>query len=179
MNIEVRQGIKYLEKNGTISTKYGLVIETGDDYIRILPVDCLYDENGIRVVYCYDEPEGQSLEYQHNVRLKDAPEPFTELNCVVDATGITKSHNVYVKADWNLSSIIHESDFIQKRVRIIDNGVPISDRDWHDVCSHMGIDQLQKEKSHDVRRRGIAELESRLGLNRDDMELPQDDVEFE
>lgn len=63
-------------------------------------------------------------------------------------------------------------------VEIVDDGAKISKRDMKNVLNHPWIDQLQKEKLHDARRRGIAELESRLGLSQDD-DILKEDTQFE
>lgn len=140
MNMKIKQGIKYFDN----TTKYGLVIAIQNNHIEILPAKPIYDENGIRKTHCYDEPNA-GPEYKHNVQLKNSPDVFKALGYVIKSKHLP---NVYVKADRSQKIKISETDFITKKVRIIDNGAEISDTDWKEICNHLRTTEPQKQLIH-------------------------------
>lgn len=131
---------------------YGLVVAVGIDYIKVIPANCLYDSDGRRRCYCYDE---SSLDrYKHNVRLKSSSGVFTGLNSMIVAGGTLLVDNVFVVADMRKVLTISDDDFIKFRVRLIDDGAKISDSDWDEVCNHLFSTQPQKEFTHHGYRQG-------------------------
>lgn len=143
MNIEVRQGVSFsLSKR--FPDSYGLVIESNDSYIDVLLVDCLYNSNGNVKFYCCDESDLE--EYQYNVRLKDAPIPFSDVNLDINIGDFIDNHNVFVMIDkWKR---LYRDDFTEKKVQLLDGGAKISDEDWDNVCNHLRITQPQKQLTY-------------------------------
>lgn len=144
MNIEVRQGIKYyvITNEGKRAVKIGLVIDVCDDLAYVFPVDAVC-KNGVRMTYCYDEPNASPL-YKHNVRLRSSPDVFTDIN------DNYHFNNVYVHADWGVVDEVTTTMIVS----LLDDGAKISDSDWDEVCNHLLSTQPQKEFTHRGHRQG-------------------------
>lgn len=179
MNIKVGQGIRYqaYDKSGLVTDKFALVVDVTESEIVAVPVKAVSLWNGHdyqKAYVCYDELGAEYPRDKDNVRLQDCPPPFS------DVTHLPGNLFAYAALDDMQKLLVFDEEKCKKyHVEIVDEGKKISKRDMKNVLNHPWIDQLQKQKLHDARSRGIAELESRLGLNQDDMESPQDDVEFE
>lgn len=147
MNIEVGQGISCIcTGNGQVERKYGLVVDVDNGGIYVCLVSGIYNENGCRTVYCYDEP-GAASEHRHYVRLKNSDCVFTGVNCIIDAKNITHIHNAYVDADFANRRYIDMDDFMKLGICVIDDGSKISNADWDEVMHYLSVSQPQKEKS--------------------------------
>ena len=145
MNIEVRQGIKYyvITNEGKRAVKIGLVIDVCDDLAYVFPVDAVC-KNGVRMTYCYDEPNASPL-YKHNVRLRSSPDVFTDIN------DNYHFNNVYVHADWGVVDEVTTTMIVS----LLDDGAKISDSDWDEVCNHLLSTQPQKEFTHRGDRKSV------------------------
>jgi len=53
-----------------------------------------------------------------------------------------------VKADKDLIERIAVQNFDERCVELVDDGVEISDDEWHEICNHMDMAQIQKEFVH-------------------------------
>ncbi len=112
MNIEVSQGISCIcAENGRMERKYGLVVGVDNGGICVCLVSGVYDGQGCRTVYCYDEP-GAVSKHKHYVRLKNSDGVFTDINRVIDIKNITHIQNAYVDADFANRRYIDMDDFI-------------------------------------------------------------------
>lgn len=150
MNIEVRQGIRYfaVRNDGKRDAGCGLVIDVCDDLTYVLPVDVVC-KNGVRVTYCYDEPNASPL-HKHNVRLKSSPDVFTDINFFVGVDDNYHFNNAYVHADCDVVDEVTATMI----VALLDDGAKISDSDWDEVCNHLLSTQPQKEFTHHGYRQG-------------------------
>ena len=117
--------------------------------------------------FAYDDVGAVYARDKDHVRLKDCPPPFSELN-----QGLKGNAGAFV--DTNHQYTISESDFLKYRVRVVDSGAKISQRDMRAIQYHPWPQELQQEKTLD---RGQM-AESRFGCLLADAQELEDDLQL-